>query len=100
MPEGRFLEVHVKCSLPECRRRDPKGLYAKADRGEITSFTGVDSAYEEPASPELVVDTERLSLEESVELLVDAIRGAEGGDRRAEGPRREQKHTTKTRTRK
>ena len=78
VPDGRFLEVFVKCELDECRRRDPKGLYAKAARGEITGFTGVDAVYEEPESPELVVDTGTLSLEESVERLVGAIRAAEG----------------------
>jgi adenylyl-sulfate kinase len=77
VPEGRFLEVHVSCGLDECRRRDPKGLYAKAERGEIRSFTGVDSAYEEPEKPELTIDTEKLSLEESVDALVAAIRNAQ-----------------------
>ena len=80
VPEARFLEVFVKCDLAECRRRDPKGLYAKADRGEITGFTGVDAVYEEPEKPDLVVDTGTLSLEESVLRLVSAIRTAEGRD--------------------
>ena len=60
VPDGRFVEVYVKCSLSECERRDPKGLYKKAHAGQITGFTGVDDAYEEPASPELVVDTGEL----------------------------------------
>ena len=65
-----FVEVYVKCSVEECARRDVKGLYEKALRGEITGFTGVDDPYEPPESPELVVDTERLSPEECLELLV------------------------------
>jgi len=73
VPENRFVEVYVKCDLGECKRRDPKGLYAKAERGEISGFTGVDAAYEEPERPELVVDTGALDLDASVNLLVDTI---------------------------
>jgi adenylyl-sulfate kinase len=65
-----FVEVYVKCSVEECARRDVKGLYEKAFRGEITGFTGVDDPYEPPVDPELEVDTERLSPEECLELLV------------------------------
>lgn len=73
VPEDRFLEVYVKCDLNECKRRDPKGLYAKAERGEITGFTGVDAAYEEPTEPELVIDTGSLDLDSSIDLLTDTI---------------------------
>jgi adenylylsulfate kinase len=69
-PYGRFVEVYVKASVEECARRDVKGLYAKAFAGEITGFTGVDDPYEEPASPELVVDTEEHPAEESAALIV------------------------------
>ncbi|MDQ3036979.1 MAG: adenylyl-sulfate kinase [Myxococcota bacterium] len=55
LPEGAFLEVHVATSIEECERRDPKGLYARARRGEIRDFTGIDSPYEPPDAPELVV---------------------------------------------
>jgi adenylyl-sulfate kinase len=65
-----FVEVYVRCSVEECARRDVKGLYEKAFRGEITGFTGVDDPYEPPEHPELVVDTERLRPEECLELLV------------------------------
>jgi adenylyl-sulfate kinase len=65
-----FVEVYVQCSVEECARRDRKGLYEKAFRGEITGFTGVDDPYEPPENPELVVDTERLSPEECLDLLV------------------------------
>jgi bifunctional enzyme CysN/CysC len=69
IPPGRFFEVHVRCSLETCRRRDPKGLYVLADRGELPEFTGVSSPYEEPANPELVVDTESAGVGELVEQI-------------------------------
>jgi adenylylsulfate kinase-like enzyme len=67
---GAFVEVHVKASVDECARRDVKGLYEKAFKGEIKGFTGVDDPYEEPSSPELVVDTEEHDAEESARLIV------------------------------
>ena len=65
-----FVEVYVATSLAECERRDPKGLYAKAHAGEILDFTGVDDPYEEPSSPELRLETEGRSPEESAALVV------------------------------
>jgi adenylyl-sulfate kinase len=65
-----FVEVYVQCSVEECARRDVKGLYEKAFRGEITGFTGVDDPYEPPLDPEVVVDTERLGPEECLAVLV------------------------------
>jgi len=65
-----FVEVYCECSVDECARRDVKGLYEKAFRGEITGFTGVDDPYEPPDQAELVLDTERLSPEECLDLLV------------------------------
>jgi len=73
VPDGRFIEVYVRCDVAECKRRDPKGLYRRAEAGEITGFTGVDAAYEEPEHAELVIDTGRLDERESVELLVQTI---------------------------
>ena len=68
----KFREVFVKASLAACESRDPKGLYVKARAGEIPEFTGISAPYEEPASPELVVDTESQSLEAAVaEVLAD-----------------------------
>ncbi len=67
---GSFVEVFVKASVDECARRDVKGLYEKAFRGEIKEFTGVDDPYEEPSSPELVLDTEVHGPEESAALVV------------------------------
>lgn len=57
IPEGRFLEIHVKCHIDVLKDRDPKGLYAKALRGEIPNFTGISAPYEIPENPELVIDS-------------------------------------------
>ena len=69
-----FIEVYVKCPLEECERRDPKGLYAKARKGEIAEFTGISSPYEEPLAPEVVIETHRQSLAESVEAIIRHLR--------------------------
>lgn len=65
-----FLEVHVATPLVECRRRDVKGLYARQARGELTGLTGVDAVYEEPADPQLRIDTRDQPVEQSVAHLV------------------------------
>jgi adenylylsulfate kinase len=67
---GEFIEVYARCSLDELTRRDVKGLYARALRGEIANFTGVSDPYEAPLSPEIVVDTERESVDESTQRLI------------------------------
>ena len=67
---GRFIEVFVKASVEECIERDPKGLYKKALAGEIKEFTGVSDPYEEPLNPEIVLDTESDSPEESAAKLI------------------------------
>lgn len=71
--EAPFMEVYVKCPLEECIRRDPKGLYRRALRGEISHFTGVSDPYEPPESPDLVLDTVGGSVEENTERLVEAV---------------------------
>ena len=63
---GNFVEVYVKCSIEELTRRDVKGLYEKALKGEIKNFTGVSDPYEEPLNPEVTVDSESEDLDESV----------------------------------
>lgn len=73
LPEGRFFEIFVKCDLEVCKRRDPKGLYAKALSGEIKYFTGISSPYEEPQNPELVVETDLRSTEEIVEQIINEL---------------------------
>jgi adenylylsulfate kinase len=70
---GPFVEVYVKASVDECARRDVNGLYAKAFAGEIKGFTGVDDPYEEPVRPEVVVDTETQSPEESARVVVERL---------------------------
>jgi len=62
--EGDFILVYAKCSLEECERRDPKGLYQQARDGKIEKFTGVNHPFQEPHDPDLIVDTEHNSLEE------------------------------------
>jgi adenylylsulfate kinase len=69
-----FLEVFVKARFETCASRDPKGLYAKADAGQILSFTGKDSAFEEPANPDLVLNTETSSIEDCTFELLETIR--------------------------
>jgi adenylyl-sulfate kinase len=63
---GSFVEVYVKCPIEVCRQRDVKGLYKLVDEGKIKNFTGVDDPYEEPEHPELVIETDRETVEESV----------------------------------
>ena len=71
--EGEFIEVFVKTSLAEAERRDVKGLYAKARSGHLKNFTGIDSPYEEPTNPEIIVDTEKHSAEESAEQIISYL---------------------------
>jgi adenylyl-sulfate kinase len=70
----RFVEVYVRAPLAVCEGRDPKGLYAKARRGEITNMTGVQDPYEAPEHPDLVVDTTEGTPEQSVEELLSGLR--------------------------
>jgi len=67
---GSFVEVHVATSVEECARRDVKGLYEKAFKGEIKGFTGVDDPYEEPVAPELRIDTEEHEPADSARIIV------------------------------
>jgi len=73
MMDGRFIEAYVKASVETCEERDVKGLYAKARSGEIKEFTGVSDPYEPPENPELVIDTESQSPEESAKQIVDFL---------------------------
>src|SRR3989440_4875172 len=66
---GNFVEVYVKCPLEVCRQRDVKGLYKLVDEGKIKNFTGVDDPYEEPERPELVIETDKESVGESVSRI-------------------------------
>lgn len=72
--EGDFIEVFVDCPLEECERRDPKQLYAKARRGEIKDFTGIDSPYESPVNPEITISSGHLTVEDAVEEILNYLR--------------------------
>jgi adenylylsulfate kinase len=72
--DGEFIEVYVQCSLEACETRDPKGLYKKARAGEIKAFTGIDSPYEAPKNPDLIVNTERDSIEESAQKVITFLK--------------------------
>ena len=70
---GEFVEVFVDTPLSECERRDPKGLYAKARRGELANFTGIDSAYERPEAAEVTIDTMRMSPVQAAEMVLEKM---------------------------
>ncbi|MDR9382251.1 MAG: adenylyl-sulfate kinase [Natronomonas sp.] len=71
--EADFVLVYVKCSLEEAERRDPKGLYEQANEGKIEKFTGVNHPFQEPLNPEIIVDSESHSVEESVEHVLEQL---------------------------
>lgn len=73
LKELEFIEVHVKCPVAVCEERDPKGLYKKAKAGEVPEFTGISAPYEEPLTPELTLDTSKLSVEDSVITILSFL---------------------------
>jgi adenylylsulfate kinase len=77
MPHGDFLEIYVKCPLDVCESRDVKGLYKRARAGEIKGYTGIDSPYEEPERPDLIIDTSLNPLESELDQLI-ALLAAKG----------------------
>jgi len=72
-PAGKFIEVYCKCSLEECERRDPKGLYKKARAGQIPEFTGISAPYEEPEHAQIVLETDRHTVEECARQVIDHL---------------------------
>ena len=70
---GEYILVYVKCSLEECERRDIKGMYAKARIGVIKDFTGIDHPFEEPDNADIIVETDRQTIEESKNIILDAL---------------------------
>ena len=68
-----FIEVHVDCTLEEAEKRDPKGLYKKARAGEIKNFTGIDDPYEAPVNPEIHLQTDEMTLEQEVQIILDYL---------------------------
>ncbi len=83
LKKGEFIEIFVKAPLRVCEERDPKGLYQKARAGKIPEFTGISAPYEEPLEPELIIETDRLSVEESTQKIVDYLeeKGIINGER-------------------
>ena len=69
----KFVEIYVKASLDTCEKRDAKGLYAKARRGEIKQFTGISDPYEEPINPEIICDTEIETVDESINRVIHTL---------------------------
>lgn len=74
LPEGRFLETIIDTPLDVCEARDPKGLYVKARSGVIPNFTGVSAPFEAPENPEITVTTDGLSVDESAQQIIDALK--------------------------
>src|SRR3546814_14944525 len=74
---GRFHEIHIKADVETCEQRDPKGLYKRARSGEISQFTGISAPYVPPVAADLVVDTPRERVSESVEHIISYLRSAE-----------------------
>ncbi|MEK4110382.1 adenylylsulfate kinase [Paenibacillus sp. DS2363] len=68
-----FIEIYVRCSIQECERRDPKGLYKKARNGDIPHFTGISAPYDVPKSPSFIIDTEQWSIKEAVQEIVQHL---------------------------
>jgi bifunctional enzyme CysN/CysC len=72
--DGEFIEIHVSTSLEVAESRDVKGLYKRAREGKIKNFTGIDSPYETPENPEIVLDTNTLSAEDCAEIIITYLR--------------------------
>ena len=71
---NNYIEIYTKCSIETCEKRDVKGLYKKARQGQIKNFTGIDSPYEPPTNPEITIDTEKQTLEQSVQTIIDYLK--------------------------
>jgi len=72
--QDEFIEVYVECSVETCESRDPKGLYKKAKNGEIQNFTGISSPYEAPINPEITLNTDKQSVKECVETILQFLK--------------------------
>lgn len=71
--ESKYVEIFVNCPIEICEKRDVKGLYSKARKGEIKNFTGIDSSYEIPNYPDIIVETDKETLEQSIDKILDCI---------------------------
>ena len=72
-PENEFIEVYIKASIASVKKRDPKGLYKRAIKGDIPNFTGISSEYEEPESPEILIDTDNVDSEEAAKIILEYL---------------------------
>ncbi|WP_456456362.1 adenylyl-sulfate kinase [Thermovibrio sp.] len=72
--EGDFIEVYVKCPIEICEQRDPKGLYRKARAGIIRNFTGIDDPYEEPENPEIVIETDKMTIDMCADKILSYLK--------------------------
>ena len=72
--KDRFIEIYARASIETCEKRDPKGLYKKAREGKIKDFTGVNAPYEEPKNPELIIDTDKETIDESTEKVLKELK--------------------------
>lgn len=75
LKDGEFVEIYVKCPLEVCEQRDTKGLYKKARAGEVKEFTGISAPYEEPLNTELMIDTSKMTVEESTRTVLNYLEG-------------------------
>lgn len=75
--EGEFIEIYLNCPIQICEYRDPKGLYRKARKGEIPEFTGISSPYEIPLHPEIIIDTDKMTIEQSVKTVLSYLKEKE-----------------------
>ena len=73
LEENKFIEIFLNCPISECEKRDPKGIYKKAKAGEIKEFTGVSAPYERPENPEIVLETDKMTVEQCVDVLLDYL---------------------------
>lgn len=69
-----FYEIYIKCTIQECEKRDPKGMYEKARKGIIKNYTGISDPYEEPESPRLIIDTQQNNVADSIELVLSFMK--------------------------
>ena len=78
--EKDFIEIFVDCNIETCEKRDPKGLYKKARSGEIKGFTGIDQEYEKPDKPEITINSDKMTVEESVNKIIGYLYGSSGSN--------------------
>ncbi len=73
MTDWPYYEIYLKCSIEKCKKRDPKGLYKKASASEITNMTGISAPYEKPEHPDLIIETDKLGLQQCVDEVIEFL---------------------------